>query len=95
MKPLTIVAKITAKEDAVELVKAELMKLIEPTLKEEGCIQYDLHQDNDDPKVFLFFENWKNRDLWQQHMQSDHLKAASEVFDNAVETMEVNEMTMV
>jgi len=42
---LTIVARIEAQPDQIELVKAELLKLIEPTLEEAGCIQYDLHQD--------------------------------------------------
>ena len=44
-KTLTIVASIEAKPDKIDLVKAELQKLIAPTLKEAGCIQYDLHQD--------------------------------------------------
>ncbi|MFK7900077.1 MAG: putative quinol monooxygenase [Cyclobacteriaceae bacterium] len=44
---LTIVAKILAKEGKRELVKAELLKLIAITKQEEGCINYDLHQDNE------------------------------------------------
>ena len=54
---LTIVANIYAKEDQVEFVKSELIKLIETTLAEEGCVQYDLHQDNQDPRRFMFYEN--------------------------------------
>jgi quinol monooxygenase YgiN len=45
-KALTIVATIEAKPDKIDLVKAGLKKLIAPTLKEAGCIQYDLHQGN-------------------------------------------------
>ena len=51
-KKLTIVARIEANPDQIEFVKAQLMKLIEPTLNEAGCIQYDLHQDNDNPRCF-------------------------------------------
>jgi len=40
---LTIVARITAKEGHRDLVKEELLKLIEVTRQEEGCINYDLH----------------------------------------------------
>jgi len=54
-KALTIVATIEAKPDKIDLVKAELQKLIAPTLKEAGCIQYDLHQDNQNPAFFLIF----------------------------------------
>lgn len=90
---LTIVAKIEAKPDKVELVKAELLKLIEPTLKETGCIQYDLHQDNDNPTVFVFYENWESRELWQTHMNSTHIIAYMQATEDAVVSFTLNEMT--
>lgn len=60
-KKLTIVARIEANSDKIEWVKAELLKLIEPTLKEAGCIRYDLYQDNENPAVFLLYEKWESR----------------------------------
>ena len=63
MSKLTIVANITAKSDKIELVKAELEKLIPITRAEEGCINYDLHQDKGNPAHFLFYENWESREL--------------------------------
>lgn len=68
MSKLTIVAPLYAKKDQIELLKSELHKLIEITRNEEGCLNYDLHQDNENPTHFLFFENWESRDLWQKHM---------------------------
>lgn len=92
---LTIVAKIEAKKDKIELVKSELLKLVAPTLKEEGCLQYDLHQDNEEQHIFLFFENWESRDLWQKHMKNDHLKAYQEATEGAVENFVLNEMSFI
>lgn len=92
---LTIVAKIQAKEDKIDLVKAELIKLIAPTLKEEGCIQYDLHQDNDDPATFVFYENWQSRALWLAHMENDHLKAYMAATEGAVVNFTLNEMGLI
>ncbi len=92
-KKLTIVARIEAKTEKMEVVKAELLKLIEPTRKEQGCIQYDLHQDNDNPGIFLFYENWTSRELWQAHMNSDHLKAFIAATEGAVKDFVVNEMS--
>jgi len=63
MSKLTIVAHITAKADKIALVKAELKKLISPTRIEEGCLQYDLHQDRNNPACFMFYENWQSRAL--------------------------------
>ncbi len=92
---LTIVARIEAKTDQVELVKSELLKVMEPTRAEAGCIQYDLHQDNENPAVFLMFENWETRDLWQDHMNSDHLKAFREAVGDALAGIVVSEMSQI
>ena len=93
MADLTIIANIKAKANKVDLVKAELEKLIAPTRAEDGCVQYDLHQDNDDPAHFLFFEIWTSRELWQTHMGNQHLKDYLAATDGAVEKFTVNEMT--
>lgn len=94
-KSLTIVARIEAKKESIDLVKAELIKLIEPTRKEEGCLLYDLHQDNVNPEIFLFYETWASRELWQIHINNDHLEAYMAATDGAVENFTVNEMTVV
>ena len=93
MAKLTIVANIKAKADKVELVKAELEKLIDTTRSEQGCLQYDLHQDNENPTHFLFYENWESRELWQTHMNNQHLQDYMAATEGAVETFTVNEMT--
>jgi quinol monooxygenase YgiN len=58
MTTLTIVANITANADKIDMVKAEFVKLINITRAEAGCINDDLHQDNDNPAHFLFYETW-------------------------------------
>ncbi len=95
MANLTIVANIHAKKDQVDLVKSELMKLISTTRSEEGCVNYDLHQDNENPAHFLFYENWTSRELWQQHMGAPHLAAYLEATDGAVESFTLSEMTQI
>lgn len=95
MAQLTIVADITTKPDTIEFVKAELLKLIEPTRAEAGCIDYDLHQDNDNPALFLFYENWESRELWQAHMGSEHLAEFKAATEGAIANFAVNEMTRI
>jgi len=95
MAKLTIVANIKANPDKVELVKAELLKLIDITRAEEGCINYDLHQDNENPAHFLFYENWESRELWQTHMGAPHLAAYMAATDGAVEEFTLNEMSII
>ncbi|MEM9356914.1 MAG: putative quinol monooxygenase [Pseudomonadota bacterium] len=95
MAKLTIVANIHAKADKVELVKSELLKLIPITRAEQGCIQYDLHQDNGNPAHFMFYENWESRELWQTHMNAPHLAAYMAATEGAVEDFTLNEMTII
>ena len=94
-KRLTIVANIKAKSDQIDLVKAELLKLIATTRAEKGCINYDLHQDDEDPAHFLFYENWESRELWQAHMGNQHLKDYMAATDGAVAEFTLSEMTQV
>lgn len=92
---LTIVARILAKGEKREFVKSELLKLIDITRAEEGCINYDLHQDLENPNLFLFYENWKNRELWQIHMNNKHLADYIKATEGAVDEFIVNEMTQI
>ena len=95
MQKLIIVARILAKEEKRELVKSELLKLIDTTRAEEGCINYDLHQDQTNPNLFLFFENWETRELWEKHMSNQHLADYLKATEGAVEEFTVNEMTQI
>lgn len=90
---LTIVARIESNPDQIPLVRAELRKLLEPTLKEAGSIQYDLHQDNDNPAVFLFYQNRESRELWQNHMNNSHIADYGRTTVGVIKSFAVNEMT--
>ena len=95
MERLTIVAKIEAKEDQVDFVKSELLKLVDKTRAEKGCLQYDLHQDNKDTSIFLFYENWESKEDLKNHMNSDHIKAYAAATKDALKSFVVNEMTLI
>lgn len=93
--PLTIVAKITAETGHEDLVRTALEKLVTPTRAEVGCIQYDLHADTTDPAVFLFFEVWETRDLWQDHLKSPHINAHGSATEGAIADVVINGMSRV
>lgn len=90
---LVVLAQITAVKGKENLVRTALTKLIEPTHKEEGCIQYDLHLNNDDPAHFVFYEIWETRELWQKHGASPHIAANGEATKGAIESLVINELT--
>ena len=92
---LTILAQITAAPGKEQLVRRELEKLVDITRAEAGCEQYDLHQDNENPGLFAFYENWQSRDLWQQHMNAPHLAAYMAATEGAVTNFVLNEMSKI
>ena len=95
MPRLTIVADIPRQPDQIDLVKAELERLIPITRAEDGCIQYDLHQDNENPAHFLFYENWESRELWQAHMNAPHLADYMKATEGAVAEFTLHEMSRI
>lgn len=95
MNQLTIIANITAKEGKVNFVKKELEKLIDVTRAEKGCIQYDLHQDNENPAHFMFYEIWESRELWEIHINAQPLKDYIASTEGAIEEFTINQMTVI
>ena len=94
-KQLTITASILAKPEKRELVRQSLLNLIPPTLKEEGCLNYDLHQDNENHDRFFFYENWASRALWLKHNDSNHISAHRKATEGAVVEVVIHEMTLI
>lgn len=92
---LTVIAELIVKEESIETVKTELLKLVEPTRLEEGCIEYRLHQDNDDSKVFIFFEIWENLTCLERHMESPHFKNYIASVDGMIVEKYVHKMTRI
>ncbi len=74
-KSITVVASIKAREEMVDDVKNELESLVASTVREEGCINYNLHQSIDDKSLFIIYENWESRDALDRHMETPHFTA--------------------
>lgn len=75
MSRVSVVARSQAKPGKEDEVKREFLRLVAETRKEEGCINYDLHQLAGDRRVFMFYENWMSRGHLDRHAQSVHISA--------------------
>lgn len=95
MSIVTVVAKLVVHKAALETVKTELLKMIEPTREEEGCIEYRLHQDNNDPTVFIFFEMWENLTCLERHMETPHFSSYIAAVEGMISDKSVHKMTRV
>ncbi|MDJ0591225.1 MAG: putative quinol monooxygenase [Pleurocapsa sp. MO_226.B13] len=89
MSQLTVVAKFKAKSGSETAFYQELLKLIAPTLAEEGCLNYDLHRSIEDNTVLLFYENWASKSVWEQHMESEHIKTFQRNTEGMIDNSEI------
>jgi quinol monooxygenase YgiN len=95
MPNLTVVAKLVARQEDVEDVKDWLTKMVVPTRCESGCIEYILHQDNTNPAVFIFYENWANFDCLGKHRETAHYKECFGAISNMILEKEVHLMKII
>lgn len=94
-KQLTVIAHLRALDGQIEETRAFLSGLIDPTRAEPGCVEYWLHQDDEDPAEFTFYENWTDREEWDKHMKMPHLQAFADVKDQVFELQKLRLMTMI
>lgn len=69
-------AHLTARDDAVEPFKARLQQHAANSLgAEEGCLRFDVHQERDNPALFLLVEVYADEAALQAHRDSPHYEA--------------------
>jgi len=74
-KLLIVAARVQAKSGKEDELREALMGLIGPTHEEDGCVQYDLHEELEKPGNFLFFEKWKSKADLDEHLAMPYLQA--------------------
>ena len=72
--PLTLVAVATALPGQEKALRAAQEKLVAETVKEPGCLRYELHQSQEDGRVLVFIETWAGEAQWRAHMQGAAIK---------------------
>jgi quinol monooxygenase YgiN len=78
MPKLHVVARLVAKPDSVPIVRERLSGLLAPTRAEQGCLVYDLFQNESDPTDFTFYEEWTGGAELDAHAQSAHIRSTLE-----------------
>jgi quinol monooxygenase YgiN len=69
---LTVVLK--SKEEFTGKIKELLEKLVENSRQESGCLQYDLHQNIENPTIFILHEVWENKVIFDLHNSQHYVK---------------------
>jgi quinol monooxygenase YgiN len=70
-----VIAELRLKPGMAEKAAAEARKVVAGTVKEEGCLYYDMHLSVTDPTRLVAVERWTSREALSRHMETPHLKA--------------------
>lgn len=72
-----VVARFAVKPEFVdEFKEAARRTMVEPTVKEPGCIEYDLCQDQGEPGRFVMVETWESEEALNVHLAQESLQSA-------------------
>ncbi len=67
-----VVAKKHVNEGKVEEVVKLYEELVKASRREEGCIKYELYQDEQDSSILAVIEEWDSKNVLEKHMNSEH-----------------------
>ncbi len=93
MSELTLIATVVAKSASVDAVKEELTRLVEPSRREPGCLDYRLHQSQTDPAIFVFYERWQSEAHLEHHTESAHYIRCRKATENLVQERILQKLT--
>ena len=72
---LFVISTVNLKPGQREACLAAARPCIAGTVKEDGCISYDVHTSVTDPDKIVFVERWESRAHLDAHMRTDHFLA--------------------
>ena len=72
-EPITLVVRLRAKPRREAALRQTLLEIRAASLKENGCLLYDVHQSTEDPAVFLLYQTWASQAAVDAHIQASHV----------------------
>lgn len=69
---IKVVAKNFVRTEKINEYLEYAKQMVEETVKEQGCIKYELFQDEKEPKTLTFIEEWEDKAALILHTQSAH-----------------------
>ncbi|WP_145950183.1 putative quinol monooxygenase [Paenibacillus sp. Y412MC10] len=89
---VTICAILKAKPGNEQSLRDVLIKLIEPSRAESGCMDYTLHNSLEDKGTFVFYESWIDEEAVQAHIKTDHYQTYRQNAEGLLDTREVHRL---
>ena len=78
----TLTVRLTAPDGEQDRAEELIRRLGEASRQEPGVVHYIAHRDPEDPRVFLIYEQYRDKAAFEAHGQTEHFKeiALGELF---------------
>ena len=81
MKQLIVVETIQAIPGKATALKQALLELVPFSLKEKGCLQYEVAESEQGEEIFLVLMRWENIEALEAHNISTHIQEFVRKYD--------------
>lgn len=85
---------VSVKEENRDKVLEAAKRLTEASLKQDGCVAYDIFESATRPDVLMFCETWRDKEALEAHSASkvfhDEVKIIHENAEMKLETFDFN-----
>ncbi|WP_423063543.1 putative quinol monooxygenase [Candidiatus Paracoxiella cheracis] len=94
--PIYYLSYFTAKPNCTDELISALMKLINPTRSEDGCLLYELAIDKSNQRVLIMIEKFINAEALAIHAEQSYIKNFMEnVMDKLCEKVAWHEVNLI
>jgi quinol monooxygenase YgiN len=69
-----LVARMTTRDGEEDRVAELIPQLVEASRTEPGNVHYIAHRDPDDPRVFLMYEQYRDKAAFEEHGGTEHFQ---------------------
>lgn len=88
-----VIAQLKLKPGTSERAAIEARKVVEGTVKEDGCLFYDFNLSVTDPTRLVAIERWESKEALAKHNETPHLLAWRKVVAEIVVERDIQVIT--
>ncbi|HSC83869.1 MAG TPA: putative quinol monooxygenase [Pseudomonas sp.] len=94
-KPYGFILHAHTRAEQADAFEALFRAYVEPSRAEDGCIEYHMLRDAQDPTLFIFYEIWASREHLAVHSALPHMQRFHEQrMDYLRRDLEIREIEM-
>ena len=85
-----VTVRYRARPTAADTIREVFAVMREASLREPGCLAYEIHEAAEDPNVFFIYERYVDADAWRFHQSTEHFER--EVRGRAIPLLEARQV---